>query len=150
MMTKQTLTLDPTAVSSAIRPNVRRLGVGYPIPSFSFDYADLNTVPASAYFRSARSRNSTGKTIQAYYTPQIVLPTEVTKLNKQWESCGVWALMAPDLVPLGTVNTRTESGGYSWLSGPPTPVPVTGVLTGTSVAAVMITAMPGLVRYNEE
>ncbi|KAF2180600.1 hypothetical protein K469DRAFT_592024 [Zopfia rhizophila CBS 207.26] len=104
-LTSLTLSLHPIAVSSIIKPDSQRTRRGRDLDSLPFDFVDLETVPASVYFRGCTT--CVGKTINAPYKPLVAVPTEITKEDKAWGACGVWGLMDPELVPLGVERTTT-------------------------------------------
>lgn len=82
----------PPAHTSFIVPITEPFySAGYSIgTSYSFNFADLNTVPTSAWDRqrSCRRFDDACKTIQGSYTPIIPLPTEILNLEEEWKSAG--------------------------------------------------------------
>lgn len=62
----------------------------YSIGSRSFNFEDLNTVPAAAYERQRRCNNGRDcTTLSDFYTPIVPLPTEVLNLQpKEWKEAG--------------------------------------------------------------
>jgi hypothetical protein len=57
--------------------------------SYSFNFADFNTIPASAYDRQKKCRFDGGRaTITGQYTPILPQPTEILQLDQDWATAG--------------------------------------------------------------
>jgi hypothetical protein len=63
---------------------------GYNVDSsYSFNFADLNTIPTEAYDRQRKCRFDGGcATITGQYTPILPLPTEILQLDQEWVTAG--------------------------------------------------------------
>ena len=63
--------------------------INYGDATYSFNFADLNTVPAEAFDGQRRCRiDGDCATIVGGYTPMLPLPTEIRNLDQEWIDAG--------------------------------------------------------------
>lgn len=84
--------------------------------TYSFNFADLNTVPADAYNRQQKCRSAGAcarRTIEDY-TPNIILPTQFRDLEDEWRTVecrglpsGVGVFAVPLVTPAPEVSNRS-------------------------------------------
>lgn len=111
--TAATFSIHPTALSSVNNFGVR-LRVGSPLKSYSFNFADLNTVPYPTY-SSVYCKRATDNCSMIWdeYAPKVGVPPELTALRSEWKYCTAWGSVRPMVVPVTggvtTTVTRTKS-----------------------------------------
>jgi hypothetical protein len=110
-----TVAVEPTEVSSVLQ-RVKRRARGEKFPGTSFNFADLNTVPADTFTKHCQHYNWPDgcETISARWRPWIVVPTGVLSSDSSWLPCSAGVpLEVTSYVPLGV---SSESGMRTTLS----------------------------------
>ncbi|KAH7130652.1 hypothetical protein B0J11DRAFT_258262 [Dendryphion nanum] len=100
--TSASFSLHPSAISS-VDHGGNRLRVGSPLTSYSFNFADLNTVPYEKYSSVICGHSEYGncERIWQAYRPKIGLDREgMGRLRKEWEFCEGWGSVRPVTVPV--------------------------------------------------
>lgn len=113
-----TITVHPTEVSSVFHPGRNRLGARY--DSFSFNWADMNTVPYKVYssadcWKDPQYVNC--ERVWHAHTPKVGIPGAVTKLRTEWEFCSGWGSVRPFMVPITAGVTTTFSAEAAQITG---------------------------------
>jgi hypothetical protein len=117
--TPATVAVHPSDVSSVFNPGLNRVGARY--DSYSFDWADMNTVRWEAYSSAEcwKNANRNCERVWHAYTPRVGLPRAVTGVREEWKFCDVWGSVDPVMVPVtagvsttfSAVEARVTDGG---------------------------------------
>ncbi|KAF2019008.1 hypothetical protein BU24DRAFT_405728 [Aaosphaeria arxii CBS 175.79] len=116
--TSNTLSLHPTAISSVDhRPG--KLAVGSILPSYSFNFEDLNTVPQQKYWTAHCKHSGSYDCSRMWeaYVPMVAIPEEFTRLNKEIEFCTAWGSIEPIPVAITAgVSTSVSVTATGWVA----------------------------------
>jgi hypothetical protein len=111
--TAATFSVHPASLSS-VNNGGARLRVGSPLTSYSFNFADLNTVPYPTY-SSAHCKGAFENCDRIWnpYEPKVGVPSEVTGVKTEWNYCTGWGSVRPMAVPItaGVTTTVTRTAG---------------------------------------